>query len=66
MKWQFVIPLIFLSSVNLQGKAIAHGSEKFNIKLLRQLRLMLLTILVLLYLMLRSQFMLLSIQVKFG
>ncbi|NEP87380.1 MAG: carboxypeptidase regulatory-like domain-containing protein [Okeania sp. SIO2C2] len=25
MKWQFAIPLIFLSSVSLQGKAIAHG-----------------------------------------
>ncbi len=25
MKWQFVIPLIFLSSLSLQGKALAHG-----------------------------------------
>ncbi|MDJ0553544.1 MAG: carboxypeptidase regulatory-like domain-containing protein [Microcoleaceae cyanobacterium MO_207.B10] len=25
MKWQLVIPLIFLSSLSLQGKAMAHG-----------------------------------------
>ncbi|MGD1716439.1 carboxypeptidase regulatory-like domain-containing protein [Dapis sp. BLCC M172] len=25
MKWQFVIPLMFLSAVSLQGKTIAHG-----------------------------------------
>lgn len=25
MKWQLVIPLIFLSSLSLQGRAIAHG-----------------------------------------
>ncbi len=25
MKWQFVIPLIFLSALSLQGKTIAHG-----------------------------------------
>lgn len=25
MKWQLIIPLMFLSSLNLQGKAVAHG-----------------------------------------